>query len=110
MRYNRKNFDNRIDWKRERKMPIMQWRIHTIENTDKTLNKINHKFLRLHLVHVEYMAGEDESIYERVARLEDEVASLRHEIDVLKGTMRNKIVRYEHKLIKKGKDVQSIID
>ncbi len=56
------------------------------------------------------MAGEDESIYERVARLEDEVASLRHEVDILKGTMRNKIVRYEHKLIKKGKDVQSIID
>jgi len=56
------------------------------------------------------MASEDESIYERVARLEDEVASLRNELDVLKGTMRNKIVRYEHKLIKKGKDVQSIID
>jgi hypothetical protein len=59
---------------------------------------------------IEYMAGEDESIYERVARLEDEVASLRNELDVLKGTMRNKIVRYEHKLIKKGKDVHSIID
>ena len=57
-----------------------------------------------------YMAGEDESIYERVARLEDEVASLRNEVDVLKGTMRNKIVRYEHKLIRKGKDVQSIIE
>ena len=56
------------------------------------------------------MAGEDESIYERVARLEDEVASLRNEVDVLKGTMRNKIVRYEHKLIRKGKDVQSIIE
>jgi predicted nucleic acid-binding Zn-ribbon protein len=79
-------------------------------NTDKTLNKINHKFLRSHLVNIKRMASEDESIYERVARLEDEVASLRHEIDVLKGTMRNKIVRYEHKLIKKGKDVQSIID
>ena len=59
---------------------------------------------------IEYMSGEDESIYERVARLEDEVASLRNEVDVLKGTMRNKIVRYEHKLIKTGKDVQSIID
>jgi len=55
-------------------------------------------------------AGEEEPIYERVARLEDEVASLRNEIDVLKGTIRNKIVRYEHKLIKKGKDVHSIID
>ena len=58
---------------------------------------------------IEYMAGEDESIYERVARVEDEVASLRNEVDILKGTMRNKIVRYEHKLIKKGKDIQSII-
>jgi len=61
-------------------------------------------------VQIEYMAGEEESIYERVARLEDEVASLRNEVDILKGTMRNKIVRYEHKLIKKGKDVQSIIE
>lgn len=56
------------------------------------------------------MTAEDESIYERVARLEDEVASLRHEVDIMKGTVRNKIVRYEHKLIKKGKDIQSIID
>ena len=88
----------------------MQRWIYAVENTDKTLNKINHKFLRSHLVQIEYMAGEEESIYERVARLEDEVASLRNEVDILKGTMRNKIVRYEHKLIKKGKDVQSIIE
>ncbi len=54
--------------------------------------------------------GAEESIYERVARLEDEVAMLRHEVDVMKGTMRNKIVRYEHKLIKRGTDVKSIID
>jgi len=54
--------------------------------------------------------GEEESIYERVARLEDEVATLRNEVDILKGTIRNKIIRYEHKLIKKGKDVKSIID
>ncbi len=55
-------------------------------------------------------ARDEESIYERVARLEDEVATLRIEVDVLKGTMRNKIIRYEHKLIKQGKDVKSIID
>ncbi|MDE1727241.1 MAG: hypothetical protein KGH89_08290 [Thaumarchaeota archaeon] len=54
--------------------------------------------------------GAEESIYERVARLEDEVATLRHEVDIIKGTMRNKIVRYEHRLIKKGNDVKSIID
>ncbi len=55
-------------------------------------------------------ARDEESIYERVARLEDEVATLRNEVDILKGTMRNKIIRYEHKLIKQGKDVKSIID
>jgi len=52
----------------------------------------------------------EESIYERVARLEDEVATLRHEMDILKGTLRNKIVRYEHRLIKRGTEVKSIID
>ena len=88
----------------------MQRWIYAVENTDKTLNKINHKFLRSYLAQIEYMSNEDESIYERVARLEDEVASLRNEVDIIKAIMRNKIVRYEHKLIKKGKDIQSIID
>jgi hypothetical protein len=56
------------------------------------------------------MTENEESIYERVARLEDEIATLRSEMDVLKGTMRNKIIRYEHKLIKQGTDVESIVD
>jgi hypothetical protein len=56
------------------------------------------------------MTENEESIYERVARLEDEIATLRSEMDVLKGTIRNKIIRYEHKLIKQGTDVQSIVD
>jgi hypothetical protein len=56
------------------------------------------------------MTENEESIYERVARLEDEIATLRSEMDVLKGTMRNKIIRYEHKLIKQGTDIQSIVD
>ena len=56
------------------------------------------------------MAENEESIYERVARLEDEIATLRHEMDVLKSTLRNKIIRHEHKLIKQGTDVASIID
>ena len=55
------------------------------------------------------MTENEESIYERVARLEDEIATLRSEMDVLKGTMRNKIIRYEHKLIKGGTDVESIV-
>jgi hypothetical protein len=56
------------------------------------------------------MTENEESIYERVARLEDDFATLRSEMDVLKGTMRNKIIRYEHKLIKQGTDVESIVD
>ena len=53
---------------------------------------------------------EAETIYERVARLEDEVAALRMEIDILKRALRNKIARHEIKMIKEGKDVSSIID
>ncbi len=53
---------------------------------------------------------EAETIYERVARLEDEVATLRAEVDIIKRAMRNKIARYEISSIKGGKDVSSIID
>ncbi len=53
---------------------------------------------------------EAETIYERVARLEDEVATLRAEVDIIKGALRNKIARFEISSIKGGKDVHSIID
>ncbi len=53
---------------------------------------------------------EAETIYERVARLEDEVATLRAEVDIIKRALRNKIARYEISSIKGGKDVSSIID
>ena len=53
---------------------------------------------------------EAETIYERVARLEDEVAILRAEVDILKRALRNKIARYEISSIKKGTDISSIID
>ncbi len=57
------------------------------------------------------MSSEEvETIYERVARLEDEVATLRAEVDILKKAMRNKIARYEISTIKGGKDITSIID
>ncbi len=55
-------------------------------------------------------AEEAETIYERVARLEDEVATLRAEVDIIKGALRNKIARFEISSIKGGKDITSIID
>ncbi len=56
------------------------------------------------------MSESTETIYHRVSRLEDEVATLRAEVDRLKHAMRNKIARHEISLIKKGSDVESIID
>jgi len=53
---------------------------------------------------------EAETIYERVAKLEDEVASLRNELDILKGALKNKLARQQIKMIKKGDDVSSIFD
>jgi len=51
-----------------------------------------------------------ETIYERVAKLEDELATLRNEVVVLKKALRNKIARHEIDMIKKGKDISSIVD
>ena len=57
------------------------------------------------------MGSDDaETIYERVAKLEDEIASLRNEIDIVKRALRNKIARHEVGMIKKGHDISSIID
>ena len=56
------------------------------------------------------MSSEAETIYERVAKLEDEIALLRSEVDILKGAFRNRIARHEISLIKKGQDITSIID
>ena len=53
---------------------------------------------------------EAETIYERVAKLEDEVASLRNELDILKGALKNKLARQQIKMIKKGDDVSSLFD
>jgi len=53
---------------------------------------------------------EAETIYERIAKLEDEVAILRAEVDILKGALRNRIARYEISSIKKGQDISSIVD
>lgn len=53
---------------------------------------------------------EGETIYERVAKLEDEVAMLRSEVDILKKALRNKLARHEISQIKRGQDITSIID
>ena len=56
------------------------------------------------------MSSESETIYQRVSKLEDETALLRSEMDIIKKAIRNKIARHEVSLIKKGQQVQSIID
>ena len=53
---------------------------------------------------------ESETIYDRIATLEDEVASLRSEIDFLKRALRNELARHEVKMAKKGTEVSSLID
>ena len=51
-----------------------------------------------------------ETVYDRIEKLEDDIATLRNEIDVIKSALRNKLARHEVKMIKKGNDVTSIID
>ena len=51
-----------------------------------------------------------ETVYDRIEKLEDEIATLRNEIDVIKHALRNKSARHEIKMIKQGQDVSSIID
>jgi len=51
-----------------------------------------------------------ETVYDRIEKLEDEIATLRIEIDVIKHALGNKLARHEIKMIKQGQDVSSIID
>ena len=55
-------------------------------------------------------SNEAETIYERVAKPEEEVASLRNELDILKNALKNKLARQQIKMIKKGDDVSSLFD
>ena len=56
------------------------------------------------------MSSEAETIYERVAKLEDEIVLLRSELDIIKRAFRNKLARHEISMIKEGREVDSIID
>jgi len=56
------------------------------------------------------MVSEKETVYDRIEKLEDEIATLRNEIDVIKNALRNKLARHEIRMIKQGQDVSSIID
>ena len=51
-----------------------------------------------------------ETVYDRIEKLEDEIATLRNEIDVIKSALRNKLARHEVTMIKRGNEVTSIID
>ena len=53
---------------------------------------------------------ESETIYDRVAKLEDEVAALRSEIDFLKHALMNELARHEVKMARRGTEISSIID
>ena len=54
--------------------------------------------------------GEADTVYERIAKLEDEVAALRDEVDFLKHALRNELARHEIKMVRKGADISSVID
>ena len=57
------------------------------------------------------MASSDsETVYDRIAKLEDEVAALRNEVDFLKHALRNELARHEVDMAKKGREVSSLID
>ena len=51
-----------------------------------------------------------ETVYDRIEKLEDEIATLRNEIDVIKSAFRNDLALHEVKMIKKGQDIASFID
>ena len=55
-------------------------------------------------------SAESETVYDRIAKLEDEVAALRAELDEMKHALRNELARHEIKMIRKGNEISSIID
>jgi len=65
-------------------------------------NKLHEQFMTI--------CNEDGKCQSEMLRDLIEIALLRSEIDILKGALRNKIARHEISLIKKGKQIESIID
>ena len=45
-----------------------------------------------------------------IAALKEEIEELKHEVTVLKKTLRDKIARYEVNQVRKGRDINSILD
>ena len=73
--------------------------------------KSTHNFLRRFLFFYGMPKSEEsETIYERVAKLEDEAAALRAELDEMKHALRNELARHEIKMVRKGNEISSIID
>ena len=56
------------------------------------------------------MPSESETVYDRIAKLEDEVAALRSEVVFLKHALRNELARHEVKMARKGTEISSIMD
>ena len=73
--------------------------------------KSTHNFLRRFLFFYDMSkSDESETVYDRIAKLEDEVAALRAEVDFLKRALRNELARHEVKMARKGNEISSIID
>lgn len=47
---------------------------------------------------------------DKVSRMEEEIKVLKREVTVLKRALRNKIARYEVGQIRRGRDIQSIVE
>ncbi len=45
-----------------------------------------------------------------IAALKEEIEELKHEVTVLKKALRDKIARYEVSQVRKGRDINSILD
>jgi len=47
---------------------------------------------------------------DKVAILEEEMEALKKEVEVVKKALRDKIARYEISLVKKGREIRSIVE